>query len=139
MKISIRVVQISHEALATMDPSQAANAILKREVAENLRAVPSAAVPLTSDVYNILQAKVDQPPTWAVSKKTPEVYVPMFPYDIGNSAEVLVQFGAQLGAVASSHTRGFPSPRNLFVIISQVLSRPDGQPGYRVYAGIAAC
>ena len=139
MKISIRVVQVSCDALAAMGPSDAANAILKREVAENLKAAPSAAVPLTSDVYNVLQTRVDQPPQWVVSKKTPEVYVPMFPYDIGNSAEVLVQFGAQLGAVASAYTRGFPSPRNLFVIISQVLSRPDGQPGYRVYAGIAAC
>jgi hypothetical protein len=136
MKISVRVIDVDPRNLGLTEP---ANALIKRQVAENLRAAPSAAVPLTDDTYHILNSPVDRQTDWVTSRKTPEVYVPLFPYDIGRSAEILAQFGAQLGAVAASHAIAKGLPTNLFVIMSQVFDRPDGQTGYRIYAGIAAC
>ena len=51
-----------------------------------------------------------------------------------NQAELLVKFGLQFGAmVALDHQYG----DKLLIVMSTLYGRPDGKPGYCVYAGAA--
>lgn len=137
MIISVRIVQVTEKDLQAMAAGHhdCVFALLKTQVSENATR-PSSAVLLAGGSYRILQTKIDALPQWSSSGKSPDIIVPLFEYKFANTAEMLVKFGAQLGATAASLTQ--PDTEQLFVICSQVFSTPDGKPGYLVYAGVLA-
>ena len=55
------------------------------------------------------------------------------------SAEILIQFGMQLSAlaIAVGRLQIGKEPRKMYVAISNVFNRGDEKPGYAVYVGIA--
>ena len=76
---------------------------------------------------------------WGVSRIDPQVFIPMFDYLLPDpAAEVLVHFGSQTGALAVAMLPQGTPFKKIFLAVGNVLQRPDGKPGYQVWAGFAA-
>lgn len=129
MNVDVRVEDITEQLRSHQIPY----VVVKREIAEgHLRT--SALVPAATQPYHICQGPIDQSPQWSVDNGGSHVSIPMFPYGFAPQAELLVKFGMQFGAVAAA--RGFNADR-LLIVMSTIYARPDNQPGYCVYAGVA--
>lgn len=131
MKIDVRVADIS--AQLQSQPGDTPYAMIKREVAEGHLATP-ALVPASRQLYHILQTPLDKELTWSFDKGGSHVAVPMHPYVFGTEAELLVKFGLEFGALAATQ---HVSQDKMLIVMSTVFGRPDNQPGYCVYVGVA--
>ena len=142
MDIDIRTHNITQQ-LEHIGGDKTPEIILKRDAGPNDRsAYTSTAAPVTG-TWHILNSQLPQKMenlSWSLNKKSPDVRIPMRRYYLNEqSAEVLIQFGMQLSAlaIAVGRLQIGKEPQKLYVAISNVFNRADDKPGYAVYVGIA--
>jgi hypothetical protein len=119
--------------------------LLKRELLGNdgvRRIQPSAAKLTNRDPCLILQHALPggDKPKWSKDSSNTHVRIPLFDYLLTDPAiETLVHFGAQTGALAVALIPPGCQVERLLVLVGNVFTRPDGQPGYQAWVGYAIC
>lgn len=136
MLIDVRAINITSE-LGQLDSGEIPVAAVKKERPES-----HSRQAVSNEQWHILQSQLpanSKDLQWGFDKGSGEyIAVPMIPYPLGEETpEQLVLFGAQLAAYASFLAEDKKPFAQLLLLLSNVFSRPDGNPGYLVFAGCA--
>lgn len=143
MNIDIRTISVKGQL---GDPGVNPHAMIKRNLGANHAGSSMRhAVDITDWVilHDTLPKEPDQL-RWGKDSGGTHVAVPLYPYQLEDVAlSELLRFGGQFATmgeklIASHVAAGGKEITRLVIFYSEAFARPDGHPGYCVYAGMAA-